>query len=126
MGEPLYVELGFKPLARSEDKSPAHSLVSFFDNIMRLDAPFRSIIQKYATVAPNPVYIPAEIAHPDGTFFENLISRTERLKAFFIACHGRQNPLIYRHCIRSYIKSVTSNNEHILYPFYACLSIPGF
>ena len=124
MGELLYVEVSFKLV--TEGESLASSLVSFFYNIIRLDAPFRLIIKKYVTVLPNPVYIPAEIAHPEGIFFDNLVSRPERLKAFFIACHGRQNPLMCKHCIRSYTKSVTSNNEHVLYPFHACLSISGF
>lgn len=72
------------------------------------------------------VYIPADVGHPRGWFIKMLAERPERKKAFFVAFYGIRNPLCCRHCVRSFTKNVSSSGEHILFPFHACVSLPGF
>ncbi|KAL7939970.1 hypothetical protein V8C42DRAFT_349860 [Trichoderma barbatum] len=73
----------------------------------------------------NPVYIPAEIAHPRGWFFSAVQSRPQRAKALLVAFCGRANPRLCSHCIRSYSSTVTSAREHVLFPFHDCISTSG-
>lgn len=37
-----------------------------------------------------------------------------------------QNPIICSGCINAYISNLSFSREHILTPFYACRSVPGF
>ncbi|KAI5465227.1 hypothetical protein BGZ63DRAFT_440805 [Mariannaea sp. PMI_226] len=37
-----------------------------------------------------------------------------------------QNPMICRHYIQSYISNITISKNHILWPFHAYRSVPGF
>ncbi|KAL6891918.1 hypothetical protein GGI43DRAFT_414540 [Trichoderma evansii] len=73
----------------------------------------------------NAVYIPAELAHPQGWFFHSLFLRPERVKALFVAFYGRANPRLCSHCIRSITSTVNCAREHVLFPFHDCISLPG-
>jgi hypothetical protein len=73
----------------------------------------------------NRVYIPAELAHPRGWFFQALFVRPERVKALFVAFYGQVNPRLYSHCIRSFTSTVNCVREHVLFPFHNCISLPG-
>lgn len=72
------------------------------------------------------VYIPAEHAHPQGSFFVNLGVRRERICSLFVSFYGARNPRLCTSCIGTYTRTVTGAREHVLAPYSECVSFPGF
>ncbi|KAJ4224921.1 hypothetical protein NW757_014310 [Fusarium falciforme] len=122
-GNPLYVELAF---ADEDGGDPKQHATRFFSSIGRVDGGIKTILDMIPTTALQPVYIPADFAHPHGHFVDQLIDRRERWLALAVAFLGVRNPVLCSHCVKSYVANVSWNREHILFPFSACISIKGF
>lgn len=75
---------------------------------------------------PNQVFIPAELAHPNGVFLGQMIARPERFKSLFIAFFGQRNPRHCSNCSKTFRCTTTAIGEHVMFPTHECRSIPGF
>lgn len=122
-GNPLYVELAFPD---DNGNDPKQHATRFFSSIGRIDDQTKTILNLITKTALQPVYIPADFAHPRGHFFDQLIERRERWLALGVAFLGIRNPVLCSHCVKSYVANVSWNKEHIIFPFSACISIKGF
>ncbi|RTE69500.1 hypothetical protein BHE90_016116 [Fusarium euwallaceae] len=122
-GFPLYVELAFDDQRGHDPKKLAKR---FFENCGAPDKVMLELVGLISKRPLQPIYIPADFAHPRGWFFKQLITRPEHRKALGIALLGHRNPILCRHCCQSYFTNTSWNKEHILYPFSNCVSIRGF
>lgn len=119
LGYPLYVEIAFAEGATVKD------IRDFLAAIQPHDAAFLDCVKRLGKPSL-PVFIPAEIAHPGGSFFSGLIPRPHRAKALVVAFYGTVNPRCCSHCIRSFTKSISATREHVLSPFSECVSFPPY
>ncbi|KAH7310598.1 hypothetical protein B0I35DRAFT_412090 [Stachybotrys elegans] len=71
------------------------------------------------------VYVPAEMSHPLGAFFQLMTKRKERMSVFMVALFGQRNPRTCSHCATTYLRTITGAREHVLYPFNECITLPG-
>lgn len=71
------------------------------------------------------VLIPAELAHPKGSFFPALLQQRERMQGLIISFQGTRNPRLCTSCIGSYESTVTATGEHVLSPCHECVSHPS-
>jgi hypothetical protein len=124
-GFPLYVELYFY---QDKNKTAIESAVAMFRALDIYDSVMEKLTDHLGTQRTiNQVWIPADLSHPHGWFFRQLGDATHphRLKGLLINLMGSQNAIMCKPCIRSYTTSKTWNNEHFMYPFHACKSLPG-
>ncbi|RCI12912.1 hypothetical protein L249_0765 [Ophiocordyceps polyrhachis-furcata BCC 54312] len=131
LGVPVYVELAFRqevpdqaPSSVQEEMSDTTPLEYFVSRF--LGPRERSTIAMKLKV-PRVTCIPAELAHPQGYFFKQLIEvhRPEYYRAIIVAVFGQRNPRMCGHCIRSWSTTTTCHREHVLSPFHECVSMPG-
>lgn len=123
LGRPLYVELDVQfPASGSREAF----LVWFLKQLPFRDSTITAGIGLLATRTLQQVFIPADWAHPGGYFLTNLPSYPYLVKALIVAFVGVINPVMCRCCIRSYLSTTTRFDEHILTPFHACISAPGY
>ena len=83
-------------------------------------------MEKHLVREPRRVFIPADFGHQQGWFFRQLGIRSEHLKGFLIALNGYLNPMMCQSCMQRFLMTLSSSDEHVMSPFYSCVSIPGF
>jgi hypothetical protein len=130
---PIYCEIVVPPSfenKKSAEMAEADGLLTPWEAFWKYLASNQpSVLQLFkqfgGTKPRNQVFIPAEIAHARGWFFEQLFTRPQYMKALFVAFMGRRNTRLCAHCITTYTKTITAAREHVMFPFSECVSLPG-
>lgn len=123
---PLYVELLFQPDHNPTNKARINLAVEMFRTLGQFDSVLTALINRLEKQTRiQLIYTPADLAHPYGWFFHQLADpgKPMRKKAFLISLMGTRNAIMCRRCIRSYTTQKSWNNEHVLWPFHACISL---
>lgn len=129
LGLPLYVELALRGDNRPDGgRAAKKSLCQWIQMRQGRDRVLDSAIPiiNSSKVEVQPVFIAADLGHEHGYMVREISSRLEHMKALIVAFIGYQNPIMCSCCIRSYTSNFSVSREHILTPFHACRSVPGF
>ncbi|KAM0080394.1 hypothetical protein ACKRZS_007454, partial [Fusarium odoratissimum] len=124
-GYPLLVEIHFKS---DEDQTSINHAISFFRGLGIRDAVLDTAIEFLSKRQRlNNIYINAELADPNGHFWDQLgdTNRPVHAKALILQLVGLRNPFMCKGCIRSYTTQKNWNDEHLMYPFHCCASLKG-
>jgi hypothetical protein len=123
---PLYVRLSFAPGPHASNKDKINHVIEMFQTLGGQDAVVKQLLdQLKKQPRMQLIYTPADLAHPFGWFFHQLAKPTKPMykKALLISLMGTRNAIMCRSCIRSYTTNKSWNDEHVLWPFHACISL---
>jgi hypothetical protein len=126
-GVPIYTEIAFREGPFSSGNKAADG---YFQSQDLLRSFFSSVIHENTLNNPrfrhtlNNVLVPAELAAPDGWFFSMMPERPERKLALMASFVGKENPMFCSGCSISYQTHTTALGEHVMFPFYGCVSHP--
>lgn len=116
---PIYAEADL--IAQSEAE-----VRQFWRHFTADDPAFEDPINRTTMADRRHVYIPAEMPHPRGSFYEALAARTEKSRALFAQFYGFRNPIMCGHCIQTWQGTITAERELVMFPSWGYVSLPGF